>query len=564
MFSRWSRGSNAPKTLSEDLQAQLQKGSKCLLFNRDIDDEKVAELAQTLQSGSSLTALNFGRNKIGDSGVKILLNIFRNSVSLSILHLHDNQIGDGGAATIAETLKSNVSLREIYLNGNRIGDMGATAIAAALAINASVHKVMLARNQICDTGALAISDSLKSNTALQSLDLRNNQLTETGLDSLTQISAANEAIQIWVVDDSPAAEAETAETDDTPKQDEVKLPAGEFMIFLDSHAKDLLLGITLQPDRANGSLKILSINDAGLIAKWNAQSPPESVVEVGDHIMQINRCRGNVNSMIHECKKSQARRVVMKRAAAFAATVSAGQSVLIVDFRDRPSLNGSKAEAVQWFENMKRWKVRLEDSTVLMCRAEELKVDTDPQSGSGAGSGTGAGSGSDNATGLQPLGSRGVPSGYRAGDKVFSKIECTLANGKKLHKGDEGTFRGLSPPPSDAEARSKTMVSVLFEVGQVEMSLANITRRLEYRIAIEKTPFTTLGLDVEYGDRGTLLVLTNIKPGIIDEYNRFGNPDLVVKSGDRIVEVNGRRGDARALADECKSNRLLNIVLQRY
>lgn len=558
--ARTTRAAATPATLPEDLLSQLQKGGKCLLFNRDIDDEKVSELAQILQTGSSLTALNFGRNKIGDSGVMTLFNIFRNSASLCTLHLHDNQIGDGGAVIIAEALKTNVSLREIYLNGNHVGDAGAEALAAALAMNSSILKLMLARNEIGDTGALAISDALRSNSALQALDLRNNHVTETGIESLTEISAANAALQIFVVDDSQAAEDEATEAEDASKQDEVKLATGEFLIFLENHAQEML-GITLQTDRANSTLKVLSIAKAGLIAKWNAQSPPEIVVEVGDHIMQINRSRGNVVSMINECKKSRSSRIVLKRAEAFAASVSAGRRVCIVDFRDRPSLIGSKGEALKWFESMKRWKVRLDDKCVLMCRAEELKVDDQtPKESGGGGSRSSGGSGCSEQA-MRPQ-RTAIPNEYRAGDKVFSKIELTLENGKKLHRGDEGTFHGWSPPPSNGEAASNKMVSVSFEIGYAELSLASITRRLEYRIAIEKTPHATLGLDVDYAESDTLLV-TNINPGIIDEYNRFGNPDLVVKSGDRIIEVNGHRGDAKKLVEECKRNQPLNIVLQR-
>lgn len=83
----------------------------------------------------------------------------------------------------------------------------------------------------------------------------------------------------------------------------------------------------------------------------------------------------------------------------------------------------------------------------------------------------------------------------------------------------------------------------------------------EFYITVDKTQGTRLGVDVDHQDGHTLLI-DAITGGLVEKWNQE-NPTQAVKQGDRIVEVNGIRGDVLQLVDECKKNKVLEMVVRR-
>jgi len=84
-----------------------------------------------------------------------------------------------------------------------------------------------------------------------------------------------------------------------------------------------------------------------------------------------------------------------------------------------------------------------------------------------------------------------------------------------------------------------------------------VTGRNEYTIILDKTSGTRLGIDVDHQD-GVTLLIECINGGLVEAWND-ANPKAKVKTGDRIVEVNGYRSDVLQLVDECKKNSVLKM-----
>mmetsp|Transcript_97024 Transcript_97024/g.151623 ORF Transcript_97024/g.151623 Transcript_97024/m.151623 type:complete len:221 (+) Transcript_97024:456-1118(+) len=68
-----------------------------------------------------------------------------------------------------------------------------------------------------------------------------------------------------------------------------------------------------------------------------------------------------------------------------------------------------------------------------------------------------------------------------------------------------------------------------------------------------------LNLDVDNGD-GSALRVTNIRPGIIAEWNAT-HPEEQIEVGDVLVEINGIRGSASKLLEEVAAAPKLNILV---
>eukprot|EP00413_Alexandrium_margalefii_P000169 CAMPEP_0204519440 /NCGR_PEP_ID=MMETSP0661-20131031/4734_1 /ASSEMBLY_ACC=CAM_ASM_000606 /TAXON_ID=109239 /ORGANISM="Alexandrium margalefi, Strain AMGDE01CS-322" /LENGTH=191 /DNA_ID=CAMNT_0051524943 /DNA_START=126 /DNA_END=698 /DNA_ORIENTATION=- len=82
-------------------------------------------------------------------------------------------------------------------------------------------------------------------------------------------------------------------------------------------------------------------------------------------------------------------------------------------------------------------------------------------------------------------------------------------------------------------------------------------RGAEFSISIDKSTGTRLGVDVDHQDGHTLLI-DAITGGLAEKWNTE-HPDCALRQGDRIVEVNGIRGDVLQLVEECKKSKVLSM-----
>jgi len=83
----------------------------------------------------------------------------------------------------------------------------------------------------------------------------------------------------------------------------------------------------------------------------------------------------------------------------------------------------------------------------------------------------------------------------------------------------------------------------------------------EFKMVIDKTTGRKLGVDVDHQD-GCTLQVDAVTGDLFQQWND-NHPELAVKPGDRIVEVNGVRNDVHKLVEECGQNKMLELVVKR-
>jgi hypothetical protein len=80
-------------------------------------------------------------------------------------------------------------------------------------------------------------------------------------------------------------------------------------------------------------------------------------------------------------------------------------------------------------------------------------------------------------------------------------------------------------------------------------------------ICLEKGTGDLVGLDVDWGEMDKLRI-TKVKEGLMSKWNA-ANPTQVVKAGDYITEINGTKGDARAILDVVKRESKFEMIIWR-
>eukprot|EP00928_Gymnodinium_smaydae_P017247 TRINITY_DN16596_c0_g2_i1.p1 TRINITY_DN16596_c0_g2~~TRINITY_DN16596_c0_g2_i1.p1 ORF type:complete len:313 (-),score=10.85 TRINITY_DN16596_c0_g2_i1:141-1079(-) len=107
-----------------------------------------------------------------------------------------------------------------------------------------------------------------------------------------------------------------------------------------------------------------------------------------------------------------------------------------------------------------------------------------------------------------------------------------------------------------AAARDEAYPSI---EGQDEMPVMPSHRR-EFTIVLDRSAGKKIGCEIDDSD-GRTLIVKRLKPGMIYDWNVAPGRDssMWVWVEDRIIEVNGIRGDAAQMYEECMKHKLLNI-----
>eukprot|EP00463_Aulacantha_scolymantha_P001418 TRINITY_DN202_c0_g2_i1.p1 TRINITY_DN202_c0_g2~~TRINITY_DN202_c0_g2_i1.p1 ORF type:complete len:300 (+),score=50.77 TRINITY_DN202_c0_g2_i1:192-1091(+) len=154
-------------------------------------------ISEILKTDTKLTTLELMNNKIGDIGIKYLVNALKTNSKLTEIDLLENQITDDGIEIFASLLKDNQTLTKLNLGRNEITCVGATTIANEVLLNNTALKDLdisgghdfLRCNYtdiIRDEGATAIAKAMEKNTSLQILSLARNLYGDRTLLAFTQ------------------------------------------------------------------------------------------------------------------------------------------------------------------------------------------------------------------------------------------------------------------------------------------------------------------------------------------------------------------------------------------
>jgi len=136
--------------------------------------------------------------------------------------------------------------------------------------------------------------------------------------------------------------------------------------------------------------------------------------------------------------------------------------------------------------------------------------------------------------------------------------------GSRFLTGSDGPHRSAStghlPPADDRRMRP---LSGTLSMGRLSPAVSEPGGRREAKVRLQKPDGHAFGIHFDCSDGETIKV-TKVKPGHFMASFNEQNPQARISEGDRIVEVNGVRGNAKKLMDTClKTSGKLDITVAR-
>ncbi|XP_072894429.1 NACHT, LRR and PYD domains-containing protein 3-like isoform X1 [Hemitrygon akajei] len=182
-------GDSGMKLVSAALRNPESKIQKLWLGDVGLTDSAVVDLASPLSKISSLTELDLGSNKLGDSGVKLVSAALRKpECKIQTLVLDNVSLTESGAADLVSALSTNRSLMELDLSDNKLADSGVRLVSAALRnLECKIQKLRLDNVSLTDSGAEDLVSALSAKPSLTVLSLRLNSLTDRFVPALRRL-----------------------------------------------------------------------------------------------------------------------------------------------------------------------------------------------------------------------------------------------------------------------------------------------------------------------------------------------------------------------------------------
>ncbi|XP_059818105.1 NACHT, LRR and PYD domains-containing protein 14-like [Hypanus sabinus] len=195
-------GDSGVKLVSAALRKSECKIQKLGLRDVGLTDSGAEDLASALSTKPSLTGLNLGDNKLGDSGVKLVSAALRKSeCKIQKLGLNNVGLTDSGAEDLVSALSTNPSLTELNLSDNKLGDSGVKLVSAALRNReCKIQKLWLNNVGLTDSGAEDLVSALSTNPSLTELNLSENSLTDRSVPGLRRLILTLPSLKwIWLL-----------------------------------------------------------------------------------------------------------------------------------------------------------------------------------------------------------------------------------------------------------------------------------------------------------------------------------------------------------------------------
>ncbi|XP_067836254.1 NACHT, LRR and PYD domains-containing protein 3-like [Heptranchias perlo] len=195
-------GDSGVKLLSAALRNPDCKIQELGLWINDLTDSCTKDLSSTLSTNRSLTVLNLGKNKLGDSGMKLLSAALRNpDCKIQELRLTDVGLTDSCTEELVSALRTNRSLTDLNLSHNKLGDSGVKRLSAALRNpNCQIQKLDLDDVGLTDSCTEDLVSTLSSNRSLTGLTLGSNSFTDRSVPALCSLiltCRSLEWIRLW-------------------------------------------------------------------------------------------------------------------------------------------------------------------------------------------------------------------------------------------------------------------------------------------------------------------------------------------------------------------------------
>lgn len=146
-----------------------------------------------------------------------------------------------------------------------------------------------------------------------------------------------------------------------------------------------------------------------------------------------------------------------------------------------------------------------------------------------------------------------------------SAVVVALKNGAILNWNDNNRDKEIKPGDRIIEVNgSRGDVQQLIAKLKTDLTWRlSVQRPVELNVTIHKANAPSLGLDLKYAPNSKSLLITDVANGPMQDWNNE-HPDKVVKSFDRIVEINGARGKPQDLIQASDGKDTLEMVIAHY
>ncbi|XP_067833222.1 NACHT, LRR and PYD domains-containing protein 3-like [Heptranchias perlo] len=194
-------GDSGVKLLSAALRNPDCKIQELQLCGNDLTDSCSEDLSSALSTNWSLTVLNMGNNKLGDSGVKLLSAALRNpDCKIQELGLCDNDLSDSSTEDLSSALSAKRSLTVVDLSYNKLGDSGVKRLSAALSNpDCKIQKLHLDGIGLTDSCTEDLVSALSTNRSLTDLSLGSNSFTDRSVPALRSLILTRRRLKrIWL------------------------------------------------------------------------------------------------------------------------------------------------------------------------------------------------------------------------------------------------------------------------------------------------------------------------------------------------------------------------------
>ncbi|XP_067836520.1 NACHT, LRR and PYD domains-containing protein 3-like [Heptranchias perlo] len=177
------------KLLSAALRNPDCKIQELELWMNNLTASCTGDLSSALSTNRSLTALNLGNNKLRDSGVKRLFTALRNpDCKIQKLGLWGNHLTDSCTEDLVSALSKNRSLTVLDLSDNKLGDSGVKLLSAALRNpDCKIQKLDLNDVGLTDSCTEDLVSALSTNRSLTDLSLGLNSFTDRSVPALRSL-----------------------------------------------------------------------------------------------------------------------------------------------------------------------------------------------------------------------------------------------------------------------------------------------------------------------------------------------------------------------------------------
>ncbi|XP_069765258.1 NACHT, LRR and PYD domains-containing protein 3-like isoform X2 [Narcine bancroftii] len=190
-------GDSGLKWLSVALRNPASKLQKLGLWAVGLTASCAKDLASILSETHSLTELDLGFNKLGDSGVEILSEALRKpNCKIEELGLDHNDLTASCTKVLGSALSQNSSLKGLGLCFNDLQDSGVKQVAAALSgPDCKIQSLRLKSVGLTDSSTDDLVAVLSNATSLKELDLRSNTFTDNSIIMLRRLITAQKTLE---------------------------------------------------------------------------------------------------------------------------------------------------------------------------------------------------------------------------------------------------------------------------------------------------------------------------------------------------------------------------------